>query len=503
MSEVRTGGGASAFSSKEFIAGIGVGVAFSALEAWRYPIFGVVSSEGPSSFESNFAAIAALLLCCAYYAVRRRRIARRNAFVIAVAALSSVSLFCYGRIQLGLSSPSFLEVPAFLQMGFSVVLFMLWMEELVRMPDEHALSTMVIGFLSTFLIQASVILLDKSMAWGVCSLLPLLSGVFFVCHRYALQSTFGFLGSPRGSGPRGFDASLDIGEMRQLVPTMLVTFFCGVVFSLLNGAWRGSDVGLTDAGFVQFNSALGSLVAGVVVFALRRSLRLGTLEMLIVLFSLSALLMEKLTLSIPVLFLIPLNVAQKLAFLMFLLAVQKLDDRALRSLAYCAIFLVYRVGLFVRKAMVAMMTGIFALEESSATYLLTFIGTFAMVAFVVYEMATANDPAPGDSHGEREAMEQAVARYKSMAFNYYLAQRLGLTQREAGVMSLLTEDSSADAIAKELSISKSTVKTHLHNIYTKVGVHSQKEFLEFVENERRQFFSLPAGEGADAGARQV
>jgi len=54
-----------------------------------------------------------------------------------------------------------------------------------------------------------------------------------------------------------------------------------------------------------------------------------------------------------------------------------------------------------------------------------------------------------------------------------------LTKQEAKVVSLIKEDKTNKEIAMELSISTSTVKTHINNIYKKLEVKSRHELLEF------------------------
>jgi len=46
---------------------------------------------------------------------------------------------------------------------------------------------------------------------------------------------------------------------------------------------------------------------------------------------------------------------------------------------------------------------------------------------------------------------------------------------------MLLKGRSAARIAEELVISKGTVKGYIHNVYTKVDVHSQQELIDFFE----------------------
>lgn len=57
----------------------------------------------------------------------------------------------------------------------------------------------------------------------------------------------------------------------------------------------------------------------------------------------------------------------------------------------------------------------------------------------------------------------------------------GLSPREADVCSLLGRGRNRQFVADELGISLETAKTHVTNIYRKLGIHSQQELLDVVE----------------------
>lgn len=70
-----------------------------------------------------------------------------------------------------------------------------------------------------------------------------------------------------------------------------------------------------------------------------------------------------------------------------------------------------------------------------------------------------------------------------------------LTSRERGVLALLVEGLSGADIAKRLSVSSNTVRTHIHNILTKLGVHSRLEAAAFAI----RCGIVRVGTGADRG----
>ena len=61
--------------------------------------------------------------------------------------------------------------------------------------------------------------------------------------------------------------------------------------------------------------------------------------------------------------------------------------------------------------------------------------------------------------------------------------RFELTPRERDVLVLLAQNYRAPYIAEKLVVSQSTVKTHMRNLYGKLGVHSQAELLLLIDRE--------------------
>ena len=61
-----------------------------------------------------------------------------------------------------------------------------------------------------------------------------------------------------------------------------------------------------------------------------------------------------------------------------------------------------------------------------------------------------------------------------------LARPAGLTDRESAILAALARGLSNDAIAKELWITKQTVKFHLTNIYRKLGVSNRTEATRYA-----------------------
>ena len=61
-----------------------------------------------------------------------------------------------------------------------------------------------------------------------------------------------------------------------------------------------------------------------------------------------------------------------------------------------------------------------------------------------------------------------------------IADRYGLTAREAEVLHMLAQGLNRPAIARALVISDNTVRTHMRSVYRKLDVHSQQQLIDLV-----------------------
>ncbi len=65
-----------------------------------------------------------------------------------------------------------------------------------------------------------------------------------------------------------------------------------------------------------------------------------------------------------------------------------------------------------------------------------------------------------------------------------LATEYMLTDREAEILEYLAKGRNTDYISSELFLAKPTVKTHIHHVYDKTGVHNQQDLISLVESVR-------------------
>jgi DNA-binding CsgD family transcriptional regulator len=67
-----------------------------------------------------------------------------------------------------------------------------------------------------------------------------------------------------------------------------------------------------------------------------------------------------------------------------------------------------------------------------------------------------------------------------------VARLYGLSRRETEIFLLIAKGRNAEYVQKELTVSIHTAKTHISNIYHKLGVHSSQELLNLIEEHRAE-----------------
>jgi DNA-binding CsgD family transcriptional regulator len=106
--------------------------------------------------------------------------------------------------------------------------------------------------------------------------------------------------------------------------------------------------------------------------------------------------------------------------------------------------------------------------------------------------ATTND-SQGDFGATRDTLEDTSdntsqtnhPRERRRRFSEQLdelASTYFLSKREAEVLRFLAMGRSSDFIAEQLVISWNTARSHVHNVYVKLGVHSRQELIDLVDS---------------------
>ncbi|MGB8404786.1 MAG: response regulator transcription factor [Mycobacterium sp.] len=85
----------------------------------------------------------------------------------------------------------------------------------------------------------------------------------------------------------------------------------------------------------------------------------------------------------------------------------------------------------------------------------------------------------------REVTTQLVGALTNRARLDRVARHYGLTEQETRVLKLIDTGLRNREIAAELFVSVATIKTHINNMFTKLGVQSRQQALELVAEKSR------------------
>jgi DNA-binding CsgD family transcriptional regulator len=103
-----------------------------------------------------------------------------------------------------------------------------------------------------------------------------------------------------------------------------------------------------------------------------------------------------------------------------------------------------------------------------------------------YDHVTGGQEEPGPDSETGRQTDQQSDRYRRpwLKACEHIGKSANLTAREQEVFEMIAFNRSPERIAQRLFVSLNTVRTHIHNIYSKLGVHSKQELMDLIESER-------------------
>lgn len=121
--------------------------------------------------------------------------------------------------------------------------------------------------------------------------------------------------------------------------------------------------------------------------------------------------------------------------------------------------------------------GVGAGDNTFPLVVMAVLGSFALTASPTEDVFRRKH---ADSATERRYLDPSAYYQGLEAICSSISMQFSLSRRENDVLLLLAQQKSAAQIAEVLIISQATAKTHIHNIYKKLDVHSRKELLAFI-----------------------
>lgn len=357
----------------------------------------------------------------------------------------------------------------------------------------------------------------------------------------------------RHDSEKAEDASL--GKLARNALVRLVPFFCyALLFGSVHFSWLVHQDEESVGMWVQLGAGVGTILCGLAALALSR-IRWGrALEnithLLLTAFAIVALWLSTFLASNYVFaYLVLLNIAQKLTFMLMLVfgfpfARSSSQRTSLWSIAYLSFFAGTCVSSFLGSTCTVTVLNIVCAGALAVLLLVDIAGIAALYSLAPYEdsdhtaglgteevtpkragtegaapngadsarftsseagagtsgtgstrlsAAETNNGMPADGTSSVRSMDGGVAtprhdaQQPSNGFDqlpytcHLIAVEYDLTRREEEILQLLVRGRTASRIAETLCITTATTRTHLRNIYAKLGVHSQQDILDMYE----------------------
>lgn len=488
------------------IASIGFGCALLAIEGDRLSTIRTVNLSGEYHAVASFASFLLLIVLALAYRKLDAPAHVPVAIAIGVGALMSTSMFVVLQQGVWEDSP---VVSSIARIAFGLgegALLFLWMKALFPYGARACATVLGLGTIVVAAMNSLIAFLKVDAAYGTVSLLPIVSMVLLCYFReYARSRT------PRAdrddldvnvcdNPERSMVAGLDFPDRSLVVPadrtdrgrrifvvTMMLSLACyAVVFGDIHYQWIPLQDGGTVSLIIQLGTAVGTACGGASILVLvqhfwnRRSLELYKV-FLIPTVLLALWLSSFVNETWIFLYLVLLNVTQKLVFLFIMLAPFLIESKRPHLMPWCIAFLSFTAGKAASSLLLEHMSpDVFVSSSVIALVVLFACGAITSLSGSITDYHTpirGQWPGP-DAPDVHDALPHANKLQNAC---HALTDQYQLTGREEEILVLLARGRTAQHIADTLVITQSTAKTHLRNIYAKMDVHNQQEILNLVE----------------------
>lgn len=261
--------------------------------------------------------------------------------------------------------------------------------------------------------------------------------------------------------------------------TLLLCFVLfPIVFGSIHMNWIPGQDGATVSLLIQVSAACGTILAGNIILLMRKIFEdpesLDLCKNLILPIGVGALYLSTFfggTLVFA--YVIPLNIAQKLTLLLVWIAPLAYATKNPMLKTFTMGLIAYNVG---RVLQVAASVGFGQNTNESVMYTLVVgVAVFALVGVGGFSFLRTKNGSNTSRNSGTGFQRRFSTACKELTAEYHL------TQREGEVFALLAKGRTADYIAKALTFSHSTARTHIMHIYQKTNINSQQKLMDLVE----------------------
>lgn len=376
------------------------------------------------------------------------------------------------------------------------LLVVMWAERLMRLGSWREACLIAAAIVVSGALTCLLSAVPSNVLEVILLLLPLVAAGAFLAYR----------GRPGGGDSSAFSPvppvehrplpAFSLETTRDIVAAVGLLAFpllCRSPMISTQSAWMPLQDGFTMDQAMQLSIGAGTILGGVaaaliVRFAWNRSFVL-VLDLLVLPLSLVSLYTAQLVGMLFVLHFLIVDSTYKVVLFYIMMAPFLFPE--VRKGSRSAVPLYASFAFMI--AMRALFSGLHSLLAESlyatlvaVVVLLSFAGAALLALLLVHRQMTRREPpseaAPSQVGGASETPPLGQ-RPDIVAACGTLGDRFELTPREREIFLLLAQNYRAPYIAEKLVVSQSTVKTHMRNLYAKLGVHSQAELLLLVDEE--------------------
>jgi len=399
--------------------------------------------------------------------------------VLAGILFSMVLLAQFGLSILPLNAVSYSVYRGLREVCFGF-LFFCWARALLRFGAKTTAIAMAFASIVLAVLSSSTILLTAKMAFGVASIMPIVSVICLGCFSIYLKK-HPYEPKPEPSLIRNQDAAPH--KKTFIVFTIIVPMFCyALIFGNIYFHWAQ----LQDAGFysmlIQIGLDCGSALGGLLILLLvrffwnRNNIEIYKVFLLPIVI-LALWISSFVSAGWLILYLVLVSIVQKTVFLLILLAPCMIRTNASRLVPWCLAYVAFAAGKSMSHLVTAnlfdswdIVSSMLALGLLVCSMLPTLL-TNTRINGAELSQAAVNGIGPGGEIHSKKLHNAA----------HVLAERFSLTKREEEVLVLLARGRTSVYVAEALVVSPSTAKTYQKNVYAKIQVHSQQELISLIE----------------------
>lgn len=471
LSDLRFTGKGGVFGSSPLMSALAFGLYMSwvylaCFSTKLYPEFGATAGLAAQGELASFAGYLAWIAVCV--ATYRRLSQRWGSRVLVVGVLASAGTACIAAASL-FAAPQVAQV---LVMGASVVtglgtgcLMVAWALQFAR-NGAHASVQVGGGLVLSFAVTCAALPLPFELAAGAIMLLPAASAMAIVRATDLADADPDVTPAPT--------APADAAFLRLPWRLALGLSAMGLAYGMAYGfAFEYAQTGIeVSIACLLVNGAIGAVV---LVYALRFGKNFGYSAANLAILPIAG--FAQCMIAVLRVQLLPGSFfCMRLAYVLFDVVLWLQLPKVFGHIGTIRTFLVARLFL---EGSVAV--GIVVREALTHTGFLVFdLVALAVVAYLLVALTLA---LRGGAVGSVWDLMPEPLTYtgKFRTACAAIAERYGLTPREAEVMRLVMRGRSGAYVQENLFISKSTFQTHMRNLYKKLDVHTNQELLDLLE----------------------